>query len=438
MADITSGQDVDILSSVLPTGAATSSNQTDGSQKTIIVDSTGADLDLWHTGDTFTAAADHGIVILAVSSETPNKYRPLNIEVSEGDGESNTRNRLSVETTGHTYNGSTWDMARSIINATNSLGTGIAAVGLVAQLDDTSPTTITENQFGNVRMSSRRALLVEGVASGTALGVSVASGGIASGAIASGAVASGAIASGAVASGAFAAGSIAVGAITAGDTSIATTEDTARAAGEHLVKVGISRLDTPVANAGVGTDGDYTNIIADNFGKVWISGSVPEDVAHVAGESILREGSRRIDTLATSAGTSGDWATVNQTAEGAAWATLAPTAIGGLTIIRDIDLDESSPANIKNAAGVVYGWEIFNASTTTRYVKLYNKASAPVIANDTPVITIGVGAGQSARWASSVGISFGTGIGWLATTGVADTNTGAPAANDVVAQLYYL
>jgi hypothetical protein len=44
----------------------------------------------------------------------------------------------------------------------DSTAVGVQAVGLVAQLDDTSPTTVTENQFGPVRMSARRALLVEG------------------------------------------------------------------------------------------------------------------------------------------------------------------------------------------------------------------------------------------------------------------------------------
>ncbi len=45
-------------------------------------------------------------------------------------------------------------------NALNSTGTGIPTAQLVAQLDDTSPTTITENQFGNLRMDSGRQLRV--------------------------------------------------------------------------------------------------------------------------------------------------------------------------------------------------------------------------------------------------------------------------------------
>lgn len=56
------------------------------------------------------------------------------------------------------FNGTTWDRIKSAANAINSTGTGIAAVGLTAQLDDTSPTTITENQFGNLRITTKRAL----------------------------------------------------------------------------------------------------------------------------------------------------------------------------------------------------------------------------------------------------------------------------------------
>jgi len=69
-----------------------------------------------------------------------------------------------------------WDMMAAIRAAPDlaAADSGVLAVGLMAQLDDTSPTSITENQFGNVRMSSRRALLVEGVASGTNINTNVA------------------------------------------------------------------------------------------------------------------------------------------------------------------------------------------------------------------------------------------------------------------------
>lgn len=48
-----------------------------------------------------------------------------------------------------------------VANATDSTGIGIQGVGLIAQFDDTSPTTVTENQFGNLRMSAERSLYTE-------------------------------------------------------------------------------------------------------------------------------------------------------------------------------------------------------------------------------------------------------------------------------------
>ncbi|MEK7556428.1 MAG: hypothetical protein AAB538_00440, partial [Patescibacteria group bacterium] len=71
-------------------------------------------------------------------------------------------------------NATTVDRQRAVVNAQDSVGTGIAAAGIVGQFDDTSTGAVTENQFAPVRISSRRALLVEGVASGTNLPVSQA------------------------------------------------------------------------------------------------------------------------------------------------------------------------------------------------------------------------------------------------------------------------
>ena len=50
-------------------------------------------------------------------------------------------------------NGTTLETQRSVINATDSTGTGIAAAGILAQCDETSPTATTENQFGNLTLN---------------------------------------------------------------------------------------------------------------------------------------------------------------------------------------------------------------------------------------------------------------------------------------------
>ncbi len=59
------------------------------------------------------------------------------------------------------YNGTTVDMWREVVNGQNTTGTGIAAAGVLAQLDDTSPGSVTENQFAPLRQNSERALLVQ-------------------------------------------------------------------------------------------------------------------------------------------------------------------------------------------------------------------------------------------------------------------------------------
>jgi hypothetical protein len=115
---------------------------------------------------------------------------------------------------------------------------------------------------------------------------------------------------------------------------------------------------------------------------------------------------------------------------------LAPQASGGLSTYKKIDLDESGQ-NIKNAAGQVFGWYLFNAAAAVRFVKFYDKAAAPTVGTDTPLFTLGLPAGAAANVELANGIAFANGIGIGATTGAADADTGAPAANDLVVAVFY-
>jgi len=111
----------------------------------------------------------------------------------------------------------------------------------------------------------------------------------------------------------------------------------------------------------------------------------------------------------------------------------------GLSIFKSVDLDETEEA-VKTTKGKVYGWAIYNAhATLTRYVKLYNATVANVVVGTTvPVLTLPVAA---LSWETTapgeVGLQFDTAITAAATTGVADADTGAPAANDVICHIFY-
>jgi hypothetical protein len=115
----------------------------------------------------------------------------------------------------------------------------------------------------------------------------------------------------------------------------------------------------------------------------------------------------------------------------------APATSGGYSIYRDLDADETG-VNIKSSAGQVFGWYIHNAdSENIHYLKLYNKASAPTVGTDTPVLTIPIPAGAAANVEFLGGIAFGTGIGIGVTTGLADNDTGAPGSNEVQVNIFY-
>lgn len=121
---------------------------------------------------------------------------------------------------------------------------------------------------------------------------------------------------------------------------------------------------------------------------------------------------------------------------------LAPRTSGGMTIHRSLDLDESEE-EVKATAGQVYGLWFTNTATTTRWLKFYNDTAANVsVGTTTPVITIGLPGNTSddisgALFGGGLGIPFSTAICAAATTGVADADTGAPAANDVVVNIFF-
>lgn len=117
-------------------------------------------------------------------------------------------------------------------------------------------------------------------------------------------------------------------------------------------------------------------------------------------------------------------------------------AANGCSIFRSLDLDETEE-DVKTSAGTVYGVWFSNLATSTRYLKFYNAtAASTTVGTTTPVITLPL-PGNSTDDVSGVislpqGIAFSTAICVAATTGLADNDTGAPSANDVVVNIFYV
>jgi len=174
-----------------------------------------------------------------------------------------------------------------------------------------------------------------------------------------------------------------------------------------------------------------------------------EDAVHASGDLGTVALTRRADTASSSAGTDGDYATLNTDASGrlhvnvgnTATVTQTPATSGGLTIYRLLSAGTTNANSVKASAGQVYGWYITNTNAAARFVKLYNKASAPTVGSDTPVMTLLIPGGTSGSGAIAAefvsGIAFGTGIAIAITGLIADADTTAIGANDVIVNLMY-
>lgn len=198
------------------------------------------------------------------------------------------------------FNGSTWDRAREVVNGTNSTGTGIAAAGILAQFDDVSPGTITENQFSNVRMSTNRNLYtVIRDAAGNERGLNINS----SGQITSIVAGSG---GNAIDSSTGTPSTTGQGLLVRiipgnGANDLGKNEDAPAGSGDIGVS-SLARVNT--SGATLAADGDYSNTAVDTLGRQLITGQVAHD-APFTGNPVMLAG-YAATTFPTGVGSGGD------------------------------------------------------------------------------------------------------------------------------------
>lgn len=78
-----------------------------------------------------------------------------------------------------------------------------------------------------------------------------------------------------------------------------------------------------------------------------------------------------------------------------------------------------------------------NGSAATKYVKLYDKGTTPVLASDVPIAKIAVPAGGTVLLNPAEAISFANGFSYALTGAAADTDTTALAAGDVSVTFWF-
>lgn len=87
-----------------------------------------------------------------------------------------------------------------------------------------------------------------------------------------------------------------------------------------------------------------------------------------------------------------------------------------------------------NKPCMLVGGYIKNLAAAVRYVKLYDKATAPAPASDVPVAVFALSANETLPLYPIVGdggIPFANGLGSITVTGAANTDATAVTANDI-------
>lgn len=90
----------------------------------------------------------------------------------------------------------------------------------------------------------------------------------------------------------------------------------------------------------------------------------------------------------------------------------------------------TNATNAKPTSGTVLMVTGYNAAAAARYLKFYNKASAPTVGTDTPRKTLYLPA--ESPFAIPMDDFYSQGIAFALTTGAVDSDTGALTSGDVL------
>lgn len=117
----------------------------------------------------------------------------------------------------------------------------------------------------------------------------------------------------------------------------------------------------------------------------------------------------------------------------------APSAsIAGASFSHIVAAASTNATSVKGSAARLLGWEFSNHTAAWKFVKIFNKATAPTLGTDTPVMTIGVPPNGRASAELVVPLTVATGLAMAITGAVANNDATAVAANDVVGSLFYV
>lgn len=157
--------------------------------------------------------------------------------------------------------------------------------------------------------------------------------------------------------------------------------------------------------------------------------------------NLLWQISKQLEYLTKVTGTASDVTVINDVTDPVPVSPIPNnTGLNGTTPYKLISLATTNANNIKASGGNLYSIIAIGLTSTVRYLKLYNKATAPTVGTDVPLMTIPVPAntqGAGVAIPFSMGVNFPLGIGVAITSGSADNDIGTVGAGDVIVNLTF-
>jgi hypothetical protein len=120
-------------------------------------------------------------------------------------------------------------------------------------------------------------------------------------------------------------------------------------------------------------------------------------------------------------------------------ASLTPsTSFGASTLHHLISAATTNATSVKTSVAYVNDITLSNVSASMRYFKLYNKASAPTVGTDVPVRVVAIPPNSTVSLGLGIyGIRLTTGLAYAITGGIANADTTAVGANEILVGISY-
>lgn len=208
--------------------------------------------------------------------------------------------------------------------------------------------------------------------------------------------------------------------------------------GNPIITGGRASTATPTA---MSADNDVQAVWLTRTGATVIDGALVDDSAFTPGTTRVIAIGHQADETATDSVDEGDIGTPRMTLDRKVIVTPYAHAGGGYTPVSTVSAASTNATSLKGSAGTVGAVTVTNVNAAMRYLKFYNKATAPTVGTDTPVYVIplpGNTAGAGATVDFPCGLSFTTGIAWALTTGATVADTGAVAASEIIVSIAYI